>query len=85
MVLVVLRGPQQLLDVLGNLLRLADDVLGARERQVRLRLRGDVQLRDGGAGLPPTQPPTAPQPPPPAQAAAQGENGTLLLSMYINT
>lgn len=34
----LLGGPQQLLDVFGDLLRLADDVLGARQRGVLLAL-----------------------------------------------
>ena len=66
MVLVVLRRPQKLLDVLGDLLRLADDVLGAGQAQVGLGLRGRVQLRDGG-GVSRAAP--APQTAPPAQTA----------------
>lgn len=49
----LLGGSQQLLDVLGDLLRLADDVLGARQRGVLLallpRLRA-VRGRQGAAG-----------------------------------
>ena len=58
-VLVLLRGTEQLLDVLGDLLRLTDDILSAGERWVRFCPQV-IQLRDGAA-LP--QPATAPQPP----------------------
>lgn len=71
-VLVLLSGSQQLLDVLGDLLRLADHVLGAGERRVGLRLLV-VQLRDGAAF---SQPTAAPHPPSPAQpgGAEDGNN-----------
>lgn len=63
--LVLLSRSQQLLDVLGDLLRFADDVLRAGKRRVRLHLQV-IQLWDGAA-LP--QPATAPQPPPPEQTS----------------
>lgn len=62
---VLLSSPQQLLDVLGDLLGFADDVLGAGQRWIWLHLQ-IIQLRDGAA-LP--QPAAAPQPPSPAQTA----------------
>lgn len=61
---VLLSGSQQLLDVLGDLLGLADDVLRAGECGVRLRL-GIVQLWDGAAF---PQPTAAPHPASPAQS-----------------
>jgi len=66
-VFVVLSGSQQLLDVLGDLLRCADDVLCAGQRGVRLHLQ-ILQLGDGAA-LP--QPGAAPQPPSPAHTAEE--------------
>ena len=62
---VLLSRSQQLLDVLGDLLGFADDVLRAGKRGVGLHLQ-PVQLGDGAA-VP--QPATAPQPPSPAQTA----------------
>lgn len=69
---VLLSSPQQLLDVLGDLLGFADDVLGAGQRGIWLHLQ-IVQLRDGAA-LP--QPAAAPQPPSPAQTA-EGSSGVM--------
>lgn len=63
--LVLLSSSQKLLDIFGDLLGLADDVLGAGEGGVRLRPRV-VQLGDGAAF---TRPAAAPQPPSPAQTA----------------
>lgn len=70
---VLLSGSQQLLDVLGDLLSLADDVLRAGERGVRLRFRG-VQLWNGA---PFSQPTTAPHPPSPAQSVVGGKVATI--------
>ncbi len=62
---VLLSGSQQLLDILGDLLGFADDVLCAGKRGVWLHLQV-IQLRDRAA-LP--EPATAPQPRSPAQTA----------------
>lgn len=73
---VLLSRSQQLLNVLGDLLRFADDVLRAGKHRVQLHLQV-IQLWDGAA-LP--QPATAPQPPPPAQTS----NGKKELNMNRN-
>lgn len=70
-VFVLLSGSQQLLDVLGDLLGLADDILRAGERGVRLRFRG-VQLWNGATF---SQPTAAPHPPSPAQSVVEGGEG----------
>lgn len=57
---IILSSSQELLDVLGDLLRFADDVLRAGKRGVRLCLQ-IIQLRDGAAL---SKPSAAPQPPP---------------------
>lgn len=64
-VFVLLSSSQQLLDILGDLLGFADDVLCAGKRGIWLHLQ-IIQLRDRAA-LP--QPATAPQPRSPAQTA----------------
>lgn len=53
LLLILLRVPQQLLDVLGDLLRLADDVLGGGQRRVSLTLKV-TRFRDGSLSKPPT-------------------------------
>lgn len=62
---VLLSSSQQLLDILGDLFGLADDVLCAGKRGVRVHLQ-IIKFRDR-ATLP--QPATAPQPPSPAEPA----------------
>lgn len=62
---VLLSRSQQLLDILGDLLGFADDILRAGKCWVGLRLQ-IIQLRDRAA-LP--EPTTAPQPPSPPQTA----------------
>lgn len=62
---VLLSSSQQLLDILGDLFGLADDVLCAGKRGVRVHLQ-IIKFRDR-ATLP--QPATVPQPPSPAEPA----------------
>lgn len=62
---VFLSSLQQILDILCDLLRFADDILCAGKRGIWLHLQ-IIQLRDRAA-LP--QPATAPQSPPPTQTA----------------
>lgn len=64
---IILSSSQELLDILGDLLRFADDVLRAGKRGVRLHLQ-IIQLRDGAAL---SKPSAAPQPPPPANASVR--------------
>ena len=72
-VLVLLCSAEQILDVLGDLLCLANDILGAGERRVWLGFK-IIQFRDGAA-LP--KPATAPKPPPPAHTARGGRDSEI--------
>lgn len=75
---VLLSRSQQLLDILGDLLGFADDILRAGKCWVGLRLQ-IIQLRDRAA-LP--EPTTAPQPPSPPQTA-EGEAKKIMSTANI--